>query len=57
MLSFLYRRWPHPPVCRPHLNPFAGFGSDPSTDNATTGKRNSLRAVSFNDGYFKITDV
>jgi hypothetical protein len=44
-------------VCRPHLNPFVSFGSDPSTDNATTGKRNSLKAVFFNDGDFKITDV
>jgi hypothetical protein len=54
---FFYRRWPHAPVCRPHLNPFVGFGGDPSTDNATTGKRNSLRPVFFNDGYFEIADV
>ena len=34
-LSSFYRRWPHPPVCRPHLNPFVGF--DPGvglSDNA-----------------------
>ena len=35
-LSSSYRRWPYPPVCRPHLNPLISFGADPSADNATT---------------------
>ena len=43
-----------PPVCWPYLNPLVGFGCDPSADNATL---NRMRAVFFDDGYFKITDV
>jgi hypothetical protein len=49
-LSFFYRRWPHPPVCRPYLNPFIGFGRDPSADHPLTRKPNGVRAVFFNDG-------
>ena len=26
-LSFLYRRWPHPPVRRPYLDPLVGLGT------------------------------
>jgi len=50
MSKFFYRRWPHPPVCRPYLDPFIGFGRDPSAADATTRKRNRARAVFFNDG-------
>ena len=50
MSKFFYRRWPDPPMCRPYLNPFVGFGRDPSADDATTSKRNSMRAVFINDG-------
>ena len=46
-LSFLYRRWPHPPVRRPYLDPLVGLGRDPSASNATTRKRNSMRPVFF----------
>ena len=49
-LSFFYRRWPHPPVCRPYLYPFIRFGRNPSSDNPATGNRDSMRAVFFNDG-------
>ena len=56
-LSSFYWRWPHSPVRRPYLDPFVGFGRDPSADNATTSKRNSMTAVFINDGYLKITGV
>ena len=48
-LSSFYWRWPHPPVCRHYLDPFAGICGEPSADNATTRKRNSVRAVFSND--------
>jgi hypothetical protein len=35
-LSSFYWRSPHSPVRRPYLDPFVGFGRDPSADNATT---------------------
>ena len=50
-------RWPYPPVCGLHANPFIGFGRDPSADDATTRKRNSVRTVFFNDGQLKLTGV
>jgi len=49
-LSSSYRRWPYPPVCRPHLNPLISFGCDPSADNATTRKCDSVRTVPVDDG-------
>ena len=49
-LNSSYRRWPYAPVCRPHLNPLISFGGDPSADNATTRKCNSVRTVPVNDG-------
>jgi len=51
------RRWPHPPVRRSHLNPFVGFGRDPSTDDSTARKRNTARTIFCNDGQLKITGV